>query len=51
MLLSNSNHLLLNLIKPDLDPAYKFQIRIVISFSHCSILLGISQRGQDECCV
>ena len=29
MLLSNSIHLLLHLIKPDLDPAYKFLIRIV----------------------
>ena len=51
MLLSNSNHLLLYVIKPDLDPAYKFLIRIVISYLHCFILLGISQRGRDECCV
>ena len=41
----------------DLYPAHKFLIRIVwfvtcfVSYSHCSILLGISQRGQDECCV
>ena len=58
MLLSNCIHLLLHLIKLDLDPACKFLSRIVCNLIHLihnctlsSTLIGISQRGQDECCV
>ena len=32
MLFSISNHLLLHLIKPDLDPAYKFLIELYFSY-------------------
>ena len=38
MLFSNSNHLLLHLIKPDLDPAYQIPNRIVFF-----VLLGIAK--------
>ena len=38
MLLSNSNHLLLYLIKPNLDPAYQIPNRIVFF-----ILLGLAK--------